>query len=181
MPMTASIDEIIVGLEHEVDRSTLVRLINEISNYGYCDRCMLDSMMIRLAADQTPVQPYVSDILSAHGKVTTFAEAVAVLRKMDVPHGDKPPPPASPALLDKHTSSTVWFRISSLIKQRDGHLCRCCGSGAENGRLIVHCRWHPNRIGGEKLEDLLTLCPRCSTAIIQSKNAAARGRESLVS
>lgn len=63
-----------------------------------------------------------------------------------------------------YLNSTAWQRKRKKILRRDKHKCRTCGV---NRYLVVHHRTY-ERVGHERLSDLITLCDGCHDAVTAS-------------
>ena len=70
----------------------------------------------------------------------------------------------------EYLGSKTWRRKRDRVLRRDKHTCQTCGVKAAH--LEVHHRTY-ERVGRERMGDLLTLCSACHAAI--SGSIRARG------
>ena len=61
-----------------------------------------------------------------------------------------------------YLQSEVWQRTRNKILRRDNFTCQSCG--AKDTQLHVHHLSDYNKLGNERHEKLITLCPDCHTA-----------------
>ncbi len=60
-----------------------------------------------------------------------------------------------------YLQSTEWRTLRNQVFTRDNHTCQSCGSQSSlNCHHIMY-----DRLGAEELEDLITLCKNCHTAL----------------
>ena len=69
-----------------------------------------------------------------------------------------------------YLSSTAWRKKRDRVLRRDKHTCQTCGVKAAH--LEVHHRTY-ERVGRERLGDLITLCSACHDVI----SASIRSRQ----
>jgi 5-methylcytosine-specific restriction endonuclease McrA len=76
---------------------------------------------------------------------------------------------------ERHLNSPRWRQLRSVVLQRDGYACAACGWGdvhAMGKGLDVHHTTY-QRLGCERLDDLISLCVECHHSEHESIGASA--------
>ena len=79
--------------------------------------------------------------------------------------------PLDKARYEAHINSSKWKNTCAAVRRLHGNRCQKCGHGS--ARLEVH---HINyeRLGDERLSDLMLLCPDCHAAEDKKREKASK-------